>query len=99
MATENIIEANVRACQAPKEALGQAFNIACGGRVSLLDLMDAVNKILGKNIQPKLDPPRPGDIIHSQADISKAEEILGWKPRVDFRQGIEKAVAWYQRQL
>jgi UDP-N-acetylglucosamine/UDP-N-acetyl-alpha-D-glucosaminouronate 4-epimerase len=96
---ENIIEANVLACQAPKEALGQAFNIACAGRVSLLDLMDTVNKILGKRVQPKFDPPRPGDILHSHADISKAEKLLGWKPRVGFREGIEKAVAWYQQQL
>jgi len=95
---ENIIDANVLACQAPKEALGQAFNIACGGRVSLLDLVDTVNKILGKRIQPQLDPPRPGDILHSQADISKAERLLGWKPRVGFREGIEKVVAWYKAQ-
>jgi UDP-glucose 4-epimerase len=94
---ENIIEANVLACQAPKGALGQAFNIACGGRVSLLDLVDTVNNILGKNIRPKFDPPRPGDILHSQADIAKAEKLFGWKPRVGFREGIEKAVAWYQR--
>jgi UDP-glucose 4-epimerase len=95
---ENIIEANVLACQAPKESLGQAFNIACGGRVSLLDLVETVNKILGKSVPPKFDPPRPGDILHSQADISKAERLLGWKPRVGFREGIEKVVAWYRRQ-
>jgi nucleoside-diphosphate-sugar epimerase len=95
---ENIIDANLLACQAPKEALGQVFNIACGGRVSLLDLVATVNNILGKSIQPKFDPPRPGDILHSQADISKAEKLLGWKPRVDFGEGIAKAVAWYQQQ-
>jgi nucleoside-diphosphate-sugar epimerase len=96
---ENIIEANVQACEAPKDALGGSFNIACGGRISLLDLVDTVNKIVGKNIKPKLDPPRPGDILHSQADISKAEKILGWKPRVSFPDGIAKTIAWYQRQL
>ena len=96
---ENIIDANLLACQAPKEAVGQTFNIACGGRVSLLDLVATVNTILGKSIQPKFDPPRPGDILHSQADISKAEKLLGWKPRVDFREGIAKAVAWYQQQI
>ncbi|HVM61266.1 MAG TPA: SDR family oxidoreductase [Verrucomicrobiae bacterium] len=95
---ENVIDANLIACEAPKEALGQSFNIACGGRVSLLELVDTVNKILGKNIAPKLDPPRPGDILHSQADIAKAEKLLGWKPRVNFREGIEKAVAWYKAQ-
>jgi len=95
---ENIIEANRLACEAPKEALGQSFNIACGGRISLLDLVDTVNKILGKNVKPKFDPARPGDILHSQADITKAEKLLGWKPVVNFPEGIAKTVAWYQRQ-
>ena len=95
---ENIIEANRLACEAPNEALGQSFNIACGGRISLLDLVDTVNKILGKNVKPKFDPARPGDILHSQADIAKAEKLLGWKPKVDFPEGIAKTVAWYQRQ-
>jgi nucleoside-diphosphate-sugar epimerase len=95
---ENIIEANRLACEAPKEALGQSFNIACGGRISLLDLVATVNKILGKNVKPKLDPPRRGDILHSQADIAKAEKLLGWKPVVNFPEGIAKTVAWYQRQ-
>jgi nucleoside-diphosphate-sugar epimerase len=95
---ENIIEANRLACEAPKEALGQAFNIACGGRISLLDLVATVNKILGKNVKPKLDPVRRGDILHSQADIAKAEKLLGWKPLVSFPEGIAKTVAWYQRQ-
>jgi UDP-glucose 4-epimerase len=95
---ENIIEANRLACEAPNEALGQSFNIACGGRISLLDLVATVNKILGKNVKPKLDPPRPGDILHSQADIAKAEKLLGWKPVVTFPEGIAKTVAWYQRQ-
>ena len=95
---ENVIHANLLACEAPKEALGQSFNIACGGRISLLDLVATVNKILGKNVKPKLDPPRPGDILHSQADIAKAERLLGWKPVVTFSEGIAKTVAWYQRQ-
>jgi nucleoside-diphosphate-sugar epimerase len=95
---ENIIDANVLACQAPKEALGESFNIACGGRISLLDLVDTVNKIVGKNVKPKFDPPRPGDILHSQADISKAEKLLGWEPRVSFADGIAKTIAWYQKQ-
>jgi UDP-glucose 4-epimerase len=95
---ENIIHANVLACEAPKEALGQSFNIACGGRISLLDLVETVNKILGKNVKPKFDPPRPGDILHSQADIAKAEKLLGWKPVLNFPEGIAKTVAWYQQQ-
>jgi len=49
-------------------------------------------------VKPKLDPARPGDILHSQADIAKAEKLLGWKPVVNFPEGIAKTVAWYQRQ-
>jgi nucleoside-diphosphate-sugar epimerase len=95
---ENVIDANLAACTAPKEALGQTFNIACGGRISLLELVDTVNKILGKNVKPKFDPPRPGDVRDSQADITKAQKLLGWTPRVNFHKGIEKVVAWYQQQ-
>jgi nucleoside-diphosphate-sugar epimerase len=93
---ENVIEANLAACLAPGEALGEAFNIACGDRISLLELVDTINSITGKKIQPRFEPPRPGDIRDSQADISKAKEQLRWTPHVDFRKGIEKVVAWYQ---
>ena len=95
---ENVIDANLAACTAPKEALGQTFNIAGGSRISLLELIDAINEILGKKVVPKFGPPRPGDIRDSQADIAKARKVLGWTPRVDFREGIAKAVAWYQQQ-
>jgi nucleoside-diphosphate-sugar epimerase len=95
---ENVITANLAACDAPKEALGEPFNIACGGRITLLDLVDTINKITGKNIRPKFDPPRPGDVLHSQADITKARKLLGWTPRISFREGIEKAIAWYRQE-
>ena len=96
---ENAITANLAACAAPQQALGESFNIACGGRITLLDLVATINAIVGKNIAPKFDPPRPGDILHSQADITKAQKLLGWMPRVDFREGIEKTVAWCRSQL
>ena len=96
---ENVIDANLVACTAPKEALGETFNIACGGRTSLLELVDAINELCGKDIAPKFEPPRPGDVRDSQADITKAAKLLGWKPQVAFREGIEKAVEWYHDQL
>jgi nucleoside-diphosphate-sugar epimerase len=95
---ENVIEANVLACRATKEALGESFNIACGGRISLLELVDTVNRILSKDIKPKFEAARPGDVRDSQADIAKAEKLLGWKPRISFADGIAKTIAWYQRQ-
>jgi len=94
---ENVITANLAACAAPQQALGESFNIACGDRITLLDLVATINGIVGKNIAPKFDPPRPGDILHSQADIGKAAKLLGWTPSVDFREGIEKAIAWYRQ--
>ena len=94
---DNVAAANLTACEAPKEALGESFNIACGGRITLLDLVDTINKIAGRNVTPKFDPPRPGDVLHSQADIGKAANLLGWTPHVSFHEGIEKAVAWYRQ--
>ncbi|MEI8062588.1 MAG: NAD-dependent epimerase/dehydratase family protein [Verrucomicrobiota bacterium] len=96
---QNVIEANLAACAAGKAACGESFNIACGGRISLLDLVAAINAICGKQVKPKFEPGRAGDIKDSQAAIDKAARLLGWKPSVDFRAGIEKAVAWYRAQL
>jgi UDP-glucose 4-epimerase len=95
---ENVIDANLAACVAPQEALGETFNIACGSRISLLELVETINAIVGKKIEPKFESPRPGDVRDSQADIMKAKELLRWAPSIDFRKGIEKVVAWYQQQ-
>jgi len=95
---ENVVSANLAACVAPREAVGDVFNIACGDRISLLELVDAITSITGNKIHPQFEPPRPGDIRDSQADISKARKLLHWKPLVDFRSGIEKVVHWYQQQ-
>ena len=94
---QNVVEANLAACAAPKEALGETFNVACGGRISLLDLVGTINAICGKQVVPRHEPARPGDVRDSQADIQKAARLLGWQPSVDFRTGIEKTIAWYQR--
>lgn len=96
---ENVIEANLAACEAGRAACGESFNIACGGRISLLDLVGTINQICGKTVAPKHEPSRAGDIKDSQADIAKAARLLGWRPSVDFQQGIEKAVAWYRQQV
>lgn len=93
----DVIEANLAACVAPQAAFGEAFNVACGGRLSLLDLVQTVNDIVGKQVKPRFESVRAGDIQHSQADIAKAQKILGWTPSVSFREGIERAVEWYSR--
>lgn len=96
---ENVIEANLKACLAPHEAAGQAFNIAYGGREYLNDIYQILTEALGKNIPPVYGPDRKGDIKHSIADISKARELLGYDPEYDFRRGLNEAIDWYKANL
>lgn len=96
---ENVIEANLRACLASSEVAGQAFNIAYGGRVFLIDIYGDLCKALEKDIQPTFGPDRKGDIKHSNADISKAKEMLGYDPEWNFIRGIEAAIEWYKENL
>lgn len=96
---ENVIEANLKACLAPSEAAGQAFNIAYGGREYLIDIYYELCKALGKDIEPIFGPERPGDIKHSNADITKARELLGYEPEWSFERGIEAAIEWYRENL
>lgn len=96
---ENVIEANLKACKAPREAAGEAFNIAYGGREYLIDVYYALCKALGKNIEPIFGPERKGDIRHSNADISKAKEMLGYSPDWSFEKGIQAAIEWYKSDL
>ncbi|HHT63029.1 MAG TPA: LPS biosynthesis protein WbpP, partial [Clostridia bacterium] len=96
---ENVIEANLKACLAPSEAAGQSFNIAYGGREYLIDVYYELCKALDKEIEPIFGPERPGDIKHSNADISKARELLGYEPEWSFEQGIKAAIEWYRENL
>ena len=96
---ENVIEANLKACLADGEALGEVFNIAYGGRVYLNDLYQKICMLLEVDIQPTYGPERPGDIEHSNANISKAKNILGYYPEYDVDKGLEKAIEWYKRNL
>lgn len=96
---ENVIEANLKACLAPDEASGEAFNVAYGGREYLIDIYYDLTKALGKNIEPHFGPDRAGDIKHSNADISKAQRMLGYNPQYDFARGLNEAIAWYKANL
>ncbi len=96
---ENVIEANLKACLAPAEADGEAFNIAYGGRENLIDIYYGLTKALGVDIEPAFGPDRKGDIKHSNADISKAKRLLGYDPEWDFEKGIDAAIAWYKENL
>lgn len=96
---ENVIEANLKACIAPKEAAGEAFNIAYGGREYLIDIYYGLTKALGVDLEPNFGPDRKGDIKHSNADISKARRLLGYDPSWSFARGIEAAIEWYKENL
>lgn len=96
---DNVIEANLRACLAPKEACGKAYNIAYGGRVSLNELYKTLKNLLNKDIEPIYGPNRKGDIKHSNADISKASKLLGYKPSYSFEDGIKLTIDWYKANL
>lgn len=96
---ENVIEANLKACLAPSEAAGQAYNVAYGGREYLIDIYYGLTKALGVDVEPNFGPDRKGDIKHSNADISKACRLLDYEPEWSFQRGIEAAIEWYQDNL
>ncbi len=93
---ENIVHANIAAATCA-EAPGQIMNIACGGRFSLLELLDRLKRLLNKEFSPILHPWRAGDVRHSQASIERARQVLNFSPRVDFNEGLRETVAWYQQ--
>ena len=96
---ENVIEANLKACLASHEVAGEAFNIAYGGREFLLDIYYNLTEALGVNVEPNFGPNRPGDIKHSNADISKAKKMIGYNPDWSFERGIKVAIEWYKENL
>jgi UDP-N-acetylglucosamine 4-epimerase len=96
---ENVIEANLRACKASDNVSGEVFNIAYGSREYLNDIYYILCTALGKSIKPLYGPERIGDIKHSNADISKASDLLGFSPSWNFKEGIKKAIDWYIQSL
>jgi len=92
---ENIVDETLRACEA-SGASGMVFNGGTGLRITLNEVLRLLEKLTGRNIQAKHDPPRTGDIRDSQADISLARRVLGYEPRVRFEEGLERTWAWYK---
>ena len=90
---DNVVQANLRAAETPGVG-GEVFNVACGQRYTLLDLVAALNTILGTDVQPTFGPPRPGDVMHSLADVGKARQLLGYEPSTTFEEGLERTVVW-----
>lgn len=96
---DNVIEGNLKACLAPSDAAGEAYNIGAGGREFLNDIYEDICSALGKNVEAIHDEPRKGDIRDSNADITKAREAFGYDPSYDFKAGIALAIDWYRENL
>jgi nucleoside-diphosphate-sugar epimerase len=94
---DNAVQATVLAAEA-EEAAGQTFNVACGERTTLNELLEELRKLTGKEIEATYVDPRPGDVRHSLADISEACRVLGYEPAVGARAGLGKALAYYAEQ-
>jgi len=91
---DNAVQANILAAES--DVTGEAFNVGCGGRVTINELVDTLNDVLDTDIDPVYDDPRPGDVRHSHADISKAKELLSYDPDVSFAEGLEATIPYYR---
>jgi UDP-glucose 4-epimerase len=94
---DNAVDANLLAASAPGGA-GHAFNVACGERTSLNDIVSRIAALAGREVEAVHTDPRPGDVRHSLADVSKAREILGYEPAVDFDEGLRRTFEAYEEQ-
>jgi len=95
---DNVVEANLLAARV-KHTAGQSINIACGSAVTVNEVIGMINEFLGKNVKSIYEPTRQGDVKHSLADITLAKELIGFTPKMSFRQGLEKAIVWYRDNL
>ncbi len=94
---DNVVDANILSCRNDKSS-GKVFNIACGNRYTLNRLLTEVSYLTGNKANPQFIEPRSGDIRHSQADISSARELIGYRPKIDFREGLKRTVEWFKGQ-
>src|SRR5271165_2349691 len=96
---DNVVKGNLLACHAPaSRAAGQVINLATGDRITLNETFNLLCGLTNYSGKPKYEAERGGDIKHSLADISKAEAALGYKPEIDFEEGLRRTVEWYRSQ-
>ena len=93
---DNVVDANLAACTKGKGD-GQAINIACGERYTLLELLEGMARLFGAKVKPEFLPARPGDVRHSQASIERAGHELGFKPGIGFEEGLKRTVEYFRR--
>jgi nucleoside-diphosphate-sugar epimerase len=92
---DNVVDANILSLS--KDSLGgEVFNIAGGKPYSVNQLFKTIQELTAKNIKPEYSEPRPGDVRKTCADISKAKELLGWQPKINFKQGLKETVNWFK---
>ena len=91
---DNVVDANLLAARAPK-ASGEAFNVGCGDRISLLDIIARLEKLLGRSLARHHTPSRPGDVPHTLADVGKAARLLDYAPAVTFDEGLRRTVDYF----
>ncbi len=93
---DNVVGANILAMASEQPLKGDVINIAHGERTNLNQVREMIEKHTGKKLDLETRPPRIGDVLHSQADISKAKERLGYAPKVNFEEGLKRTIAWHQ---
>ncbi|MCM8782472.1 MAG: SDR family oxidoreductase [Candidatus Omnitrophica bacterium] len=96
---ENVVEANILATRIPHQMIGKVFNIASGRDYTILELVRILNKLLDKDIKPIFLDPRPGDVFRTLADLSQAKKMLGFRPKIDFIQGLRLTLKYFQTNL
>lgn len=96
---DNIVQANLMCAEAPEAAVaGRVFNAATGSSISLRQLVTDINDLTGQQLQPRFEKERPGDILHSQADISAAAAAFGFTPKVTWKEGLAQTLEFYRQQ-
>jgi nucleoside-diphosphate-sugar epimerase len=93
----NVVDANLRALDARARS-GEVINVATGRRVSLNRLLATLCRLAGRSVRARHLTPRPGDVRHSLADVSRARRLLGYRPLVDFDDGLRQTLEWYRGQ-
>jgi len=91
----NVVDANLRAAES-NEAIGQVMNLGIGERITLNRLLAELQKVIGANLPARYEETRAGDVRHSLADISRAQELIGYRPLVGLAEGLKRTVAWYR---
>jgi UDP-glucose 4-epimerase len=92
---DNVVDANVLAARAP-DVGGEVFNVGCGERVSLLEIVERLEKILGRPVARHHTASRPGDVLHTLADVSKGRRLLGYVPQLRFDEGLARTVEYFR---